>query len=118
MIRRPPRSTLFPYTTLFRSCRVPDARESGTREPGAPPTTRPTPPSLEATSVQFPRPRLLAVALSTLDSLAKSASHRPPRNGHTLASAGGSRILDLGVPTGARGSSGRRRAGFPRRRIA
>src|SRR3989449_6441131 len=22
MIRRPPRSTLFPYTTLFRSCRV------------------------------------------------------------------------------------------------
>src|SRR3712207_8334512 len=25
MIRRPPRSTLFPYTTLFRSDRVPDA---------------------------------------------------------------------------------------------
>src|SRR5689334_24499124 len=24
MIRRPPRSTLFPYTTLFRSHRVPD----------------------------------------------------------------------------------------------
>src|SRR2546430_4276823 len=24
MIRRPPRSTLFPYTTLFRSCRDPD----------------------------------------------------------------------------------------------
>src|SRR6266542_4054914 len=24
MIRRPPRSTLFPYTTLFRSCRLPD----------------------------------------------------------------------------------------------
>src|SRR2546426_1676014 len=23
MIRRPPRSTLFPYTTLFRSCRPP-----------------------------------------------------------------------------------------------
>src|SRR5258706_2419440 len=23
MIRRPPRSTLFPYTTLFRSCRKP-----------------------------------------------------------------------------------------------
>src|SRR5260221_4823133 len=22
MIRRPPRSTLFPYTTLFRSCRI------------------------------------------------------------------------------------------------
>src|SRR2546422_1758718 len=25
MIRRPPRSTLFPYTTLFRSCRLPTA---------------------------------------------------------------------------------------------
>src|SRR5256885_12459440 len=24
MIRRPPRSTLFPYTTLFRSCRSPE----------------------------------------------------------------------------------------------
>src|SRR2546422_11435158 len=98
MIRRPPRSTLFPYTTLFRSCRVPDARESGTREPGAPPTTRPTPPSLEATSVQFPRPRLLVVALSTLHSLAKISSHRPPRNGQTLAFAAVSRILDLELP--------------------
>src|SRR5688572_31704258 len=28
MIRRPPRSTLFPYTTLFRSCRTGD--QSGT----------------------------------------------------------------------------------------
>src|SRR2546425_2324236 len=27
MIRRPPRSTLFPYTTLFRSLRVPEWRE-------------------------------------------------------------------------------------------
>src|SRR2546430_7678817 len=27
MIRRPPRSTLFPYTTLFRSRRVRSARE-------------------------------------------------------------------------------------------
>src|SRR3712207_7284547 len=25
MIRRPPRSTLFPYTTLFRSCKEPPA---------------------------------------------------------------------------------------------
>src|SRR3712207_6917244 len=27
MIRRPPRSTLFPYTTLFRSVELPDVRE-------------------------------------------------------------------------------------------
>src|SRR2546421_6825785 len=33
MIRRPPRSTLFPYTTLFRSCVVPDdANPSGLLE--------------------------------------------------------------------------------------
>src|SRR2546430_5371800 len=31
MIRRPPRSTLFPYTTLFRSCRVPRANFSRRR---------------------------------------------------------------------------------------
>src|SRR3989475_6340688 len=36
MIRRPPRSTLFPYTTLFRSV-VPLGRgEVGARETGAP----------------------------------------------------------------------------------
>src|SRR2546430_7587493 len=29
MIRRPPRSTLFPYTTLFRSLRAPTAADSG-----------------------------------------------------------------------------------------
>src|SRR6267378_5780881 len=28
MIRRPPRSTLFPYTTLFRSCTAPPFRRS------------------------------------------------------------------------------------------
>src|SRR5437588_2117458 len=33
MIRRPPRSTLFPYTTLFRSLRV------GLLEPAMPPRT-------------------------------------------------------------------------------
>src|SRR2546425_1780841 len=38
MIRRPPRSTLFPYTTLFRSWR----RPTETRSPAARPTRRPT----------------------------------------------------------------------------
>src|SRR2546427_894801 len=36
MIRRPPRSTLFPYTTLFRSCR--DENADGTLE-GSPPSS-------------------------------------------------------------------------------
>src|SRR5262247_813457 len=41
MIRRPPRSTLFPYTTLFRSPRSPCCRTG--RISGRPPTTgRPT----------------------------------------------------------------------------
>src|SRR2546422_7678493 len=31
MIRRPPRSTLFPYTTLFRSPRRPEAQGDGRR---------------------------------------------------------------------------------------
>src|SRR5690349_23455238 len=32
MIRRPPRSTLFPYTTLFRSHRIPVRCTPGTRQ--------------------------------------------------------------------------------------
>src|SRR3712207_7461839 len=36
MIRRPPRSTLFPYTTLFRSSRPPDGRRSEGRALGRP----------------------------------------------------------------------------------
>src|SRR5690349_24221035 len=38
MIRRPPRSTLFPYTTLFRS----STRTSGCSSIGTPPTPAPT----------------------------------------------------------------------------
>src|SRR5436190_13472083 len=33
MIRRPPRSTLFPYTTLFRSRRIPDRAEASALSP-------------------------------------------------------------------------------------
>src|SRR5690349_24455942 len=57
MIRRPPRSTLFPYTTLFRSIRErfsvrrprrpaswPDRRAGGRREP-SPVSSRPGPAS-------------------------------------------------------------------------
>src|SRR3712207_6985922 len=34
MIRRPPRSTLFPYTTLFRSDRPPAHQDGGQRQEG------------------------------------------------------------------------------------
>src|SRR3712207_8265712 len=45
MIRRPPRSTLFPYTTLFRSQPVPrdDARGTAPREPRGVPGRRDQP---------------------------------------------------------------------------
>src|SRR3989442_9400672 len=36
MIRRPPRSTLFPYTTLFRSAFAPDVPDIGRRKGRAP----------------------------------------------------------------------------------
>src|ERR1035441_2994263 len=35
MIRRPPRSTLFPYTTLFRSEALPGSRENGITQAGS-----------------------------------------------------------------------------------
>src|SRR5256885_3946673 len=36
MIRRPPRPTLFPYTTLFRSCARREAGDRGGRKPDEP----------------------------------------------------------------------------------
>src|SRR2546421_7744170 len=39
MIRRPPRSTLFPYTTLFRSGSGPQGGKRPTRKPGRPHAT-------------------------------------------------------------------------------
>src|SRR3712207_8069852 len=41
MIRRPPRSTLFPYTTLFRSSRVGGGPHAARRFPGGSPTLGP-----------------------------------------------------------------------------
>src|SRR5690349_22996969 len=41
MIRRPPRSTLFPYTTLFRSRRARGPRGQGVRRPHEDPVHRP-----------------------------------------------------------------------------
>src|SRR2546430_10119920 len=45
MIRRPPRSTLFPYTTLFRSNRIRGGNANGTTnslQDGPCPSTQPT----------------------------------------------------------------------------
>src|SRR6266853_4632023 len=40
MIRRPPRSTLFPYTTLFRSCGNPSCHFSDSSDHVTPPRDR------------------------------------------------------------------------------
>src|SRR2546427_773984 len=54
MIRRPPRSTLFPYTTLFRSVLGPDLTVAGTvagdREHGSPGKDAPERPAAERES--------------------------------------------------------------------
>src|SRR2546428_7129347 len=49
MIRRPPRSTLFPYTTLFRSATSPSTRWARTPRRGSRPSS-----SLTATSTSEP----------------------------------------------------------------
>src|SRR3712207_7154702 len=51
MIRRPPRSTLFPYTTLFRSCSPRSARPCPARRRAAPRASRRAP-----TACGGPRP--------------------------------------------------------------
>src|SRR3712207_8508905 len=77
MIRRPPRSTLFPYTTLFRSpCPVPGRsiltgvereEEGGGRKEdnSAPSSLLPPPPSLRSRDPPNPLARLLARSEST-----------------------------------------------------
>src|SRR2546422_3312695 len=56
MIRRPPRSTLFPYTTLFRSSRSPIATEAVARRATEPPGAPTMSPSL--TAIRDARERL------------------------------------------------------------
>src|SRR5204863_7898258 len=49
--RRPPRSTLFPYTTLFRSCALPSTLPGVSRRLTRVPTSRKSLGSLSGTSV-------------------------------------------------------------------
>src|SRR3712207_7094898 len=56
MIRRPPRSTLFPYTTLFRSRSPPRSAHTAhtSRPPGAARTASPRPPPVSRLGTSFP----------------------------------------------------------------
>src|SRR3712207_7710676 len=60
MIRRPPRSTLFPYTTLFRSRTTPCRRA-----PGPPP--RPSPAGGGGSRRAAPRPGHVAALVEEVD---------------------------------------------------
>src|SRR3712207_7279642 len=74
MIRRPPRSTLFPYTTLFRSCGR--ARTSSARK--ASETSHPLKTHRIAVDAgcMFPRPlSLLAAAAVAALAVARSEEH-------------------------------------------
>src|SRR5256884_196438 len=76
MIRRPPRSTLFPYTTLFRSYVLPSTSVS--REPAARATKKGVPPTARnARTGEFTPPGSTAFARSKSSS-ERVTSGRPP----------------------------------------
>src|SRR2546427_4350142 len=66
-------------------------------------------------AIRPPRSLALGAALATMGRLARSASHHSPRDGHRLASAGLSRLLDLEISAQALGSSVRRSGACPPR---
>src|SRR3989454_12706990 len=77
MIRRPPRSTLFPYTTLFRSVATPTPAPAPTPEPrSAPVTATVAAPAPSRPAISLPPSRRLLgelIALWTLQSPPPSA---------------------------------------------
>src|SRR3712207_7578047 len=72
MIRRPPRSTLFPYTTLFRSRTPRSNRDASRLQAFAPP-----PPA--RTAVHQPVVQPVLAALPELDDLRLDAAAAPER---------------------------------------
>src|SRR2546427_3552504 len=74
MIRRPPRSTLFPYTTLFRSLRR--NRSPGFRGRSVPSTPRqPTPPVHSGSPTAATPSQTLLTLSQTLLTLLRSEEH-------------------------------------------
>src|SRR3712207_8269136 len=67
MIRRPPRSTLFPYTTLFRSSSSSSVPCAMTRTPAAS--------SARSTSKRYHESSHATVIATTLPSVARSEEH-------------------------------------------
>src|SRR5258707_7263556 len=65
MIRRPPRSTLFPYTTLFRSCEVVEIESRG-------PASRPLEVAESGTTLPHREAQRIAIAVQVY---ARSEEH-------------------------------------------
>src|SRR2546426_7501657 len=72
MIRRPPRSTLFPYTTLFRSFRFPAAGATVGRAVPASPGARTSPPPASA---KPPEPEVARATSGDRKSTRLNSSH-------------------------------------------
>src|SRR5258708_27938288 len=91
MIRRPPRSTLFPYTTLFRSPRdlpvVQPRHEGRARSGRAPRADRRLPQAQGPVQLQHRRPR------DAPDDVARRAQARGPREPRFARGAGSVRAV-------------------------
>src|SRR3712207_8476329 len=75
MIRRPPRSTLFPYTTLFRSQALPPRRKSSIQTVSPPDAfLQPLLPGAKASSPSS-TPKLPSLALAVSSSSPRSEEH-------------------------------------------
>src|SRR3712207_8339141 len=72
MIRRPPRSTLFPYTTLFRSRRRPDRAYLTVRQSQPPP---PSPRSGSASTRRMTTSTAPLLSLSFSSEIPRSEEH-------------------------------------------
>src|SRR6202789_4603632 len=87
MIRRPPRSTLFPYTTLFRSRRLPGRGRPG-RQPGGPGRVRRRRRSEEHTSeLQSLQHLVCRLLLEKKEKNLSPRASRPPNDSHNGANS-------------------------------
>src|SRR3989475_13170847 len=111
MIRRPPRSTLFPYTTLFRSC-ADECRSTSSAWGSLSVTIATFAPSGSgrARSRIWPSTRTARAALASPGpiALARAAPVAPAGSRFSLPSGGGPRISAAAIRSG-------RRLGGPRR---
>src|SRR5258708_14736203 len=86
MIRRPPRSTLFPYTTLFRSRAARSRSTAGgraTRLPRGPPARRRD--RKHTSELQSPDHLVCRLLLEKKKTNRQNATTRPPNNVQTVS---------------------------------